>query len=108
MNANTRVEFEENRTALIEAFSDQQELLSYLEQYQLVHREHFVKAWIKQHRYYGVTSTSPLECYQSSILALEMAYRWPRHAHPTEFSQDISRSCLRGLMKALPRMLYLR
>jgi hypothetical protein len=33
MNANTRVEYEENWTALIEAFSDQQELLSSLEQY---------------------------------------------------------------------------
>ena len=67
MNANTRVEYEENWTALIEAFSDQQELLSYLEQYQLVHREHFVKAWINQHRYYGVTTTSPLEGLHSII-----------------------------------------
>lgn len=67
MNANTRVEYEENWTALIEAFSDQQELLSYLEQYQLVHREHFVKAWINRHRYYGVTTASPLEGLHSIV-----------------------------------------
>ena len=65
MNANTRVEYEENWTVLSEAFSDQH--LSYLEQYQLVYREHFVKAWINQHRYYGVTTTSPLEGLHSII-----------------------------------------
>jgi len=33
----------------------------------LVHREHFVKAWINQYRYYGVTTTSPLEGLHSII-----------------------------------------
>jgi hypothetical protein len=67
MNANMYVGFEESWTAFIEAFSDQQELLSYLEQHQLTFKEHFVKAWTNRHRYYGVTTTSPLEGLHSVI-----------------------------------------
>lgn len=115
MNSNTRVQFEENLTAFIEAFSDQQELLS-LEQYQLVHREHFVKAWINQYRHYGVTTTSPLEGIHSIIkrwlatstndllgavdtlkVMLSEQHSYIRNSSgtptPTEFSHDISRSC---------------
>jgi hypothetical protein len=53
--------------AFISAYAEQQDLLTYLEQYQLTFKEHFIKAWINAYRYYGVTTTSALEGLHSIV-----------------------------------------
>jgi hypothetical protein len=48
-------------------YADQQGLLTYLQEHQLSFKEHFVKAWINNHRYYGVTTTSATEGLHSIV-----------------------------------------
>jgi len=54
VESKTPQEYEENWTTFISAYAEQQDLLTYLEQYQLTFKEHFIKAWINAYRYYGV------------------------------------------------------
>ena len=65
VESKTPQEYEENWTAFISAYSEQQDLLTYLEQHQLTIKEHFIKAWINGYRYYGVTTTSAIESLHS-------------------------------------------
>jgi hypothetical protein len=67
VESKTPQEYEENWVAFISAYAEQQDLLTYLEQYQLTFKEHFIKAWINAYRYYGVTTTSALEGLHSIV-----------------------------------------
>jgi hypothetical protein len=64
VESKTTQKYEENWTAFI---SEQQDLLTYLEQHQLTFKEHFIKAWINEYRYYGVTATSAVEGLHSIV-----------------------------------------
>ena len=63
----TPQQFEENWVTFIGTYADQQGLLTYLQEHQLSFKEHFVKAWINNHRYYGVTTTSATEGLHSIV-----------------------------------------